>query len=344
MSNQIHFNKRTIAYLALNVFGLFIVYLLSDFITPFLGALIFFVLFRKMMNYMVDKKGWKSSTSAILIILLSFIIVLVPVITFSNLLYSKIIQIVSSPETIVGPLKVLDAKFLELTGRQLFSPEMISTMQEKLGQIIPSFISKLFVLLGNVGMMYFMLYYMLVQRDNMQKEVNNYLPFNHDNIKVLAEELESQTLSNSIGVPLIATIQGTAAGVGYWIFGMDEPIFWALITAFASIIPIAGSTLIWAPAAIILMATDSLWMGLGLAAYGAIVIINIDNIARFTIQKRFADVHPLITVFGVILGLNLFGLPGLIFGPLMLSYFIIFIKMYRSVYVNIENTTAQENK
>lgn len=344
MSNQIHFNKRTIAYLALNAFGLFIVYLLSDFITPFLGALIFFVLFRKMMNYMVDKRGWKSSTSAILIILLSFIIVLVPVITFSNLLYSKIIQIVSSPETIVGPLKVLDAKFLELTGRQLFSPEMISTMQEKLGQIIPSFISKLFVLLGNVGMMYFMLYYMLVQRDNMQKEVNNYLPFNHDNIKVLAEELESQTLSNSIGVPLIATIQGTAAGIGYWIFGMDEPIFWALITAFASIIPIAGSTLIWAPAAIILMATDSLWMGLGLAAYGAIVIINIDNIARFTIQKRFADVHPLITVFGVILGLNLFGLPGLIFGPLMLSYFIIFIKMYRSVYVNIENTTAQENK
>jgi predicted PurR-regulated permease PerM len=344
MSNQIHFNKRTIAYLALNAFGLFIVYLLSDFITPFLGALIFFVLFRKMMNYMVDKRGWKSSTSAILIILLSFIIVLVPVITFSNLLYGKIVQIVSNPETIIGPLKVLDAKFLELTGRLLFSPEMISTMQEKLGQIIPSFISKLFVLLGNVGMMYFMLYYMLVQRDNMQKEVNNYLPFNHDNIKVLAEELESQTLSNSIGVPLIATIQGTAAGIGYWIFGMDEPIFWALITAFASIIPIAGSTLIWAPAAIILMATDNLWMGLGLAAYGAIVIINIDNIARFTIQKRFADVHPLITVFGVILGLNLFGLPGLIFGPLMLSYFIIFIKMYRSVYVNIENTTALENK
>jgi predicted PurR-regulated permease PerM len=344
MSNQIHFNKRTIAYLALNAFGLFIVYLLSDFITPFLGALIFFVLFRKMMNYMVDKRGWRSSTSAILIILLSFVIVLVPVITFSNLLYGKIIQIVSSPETIIGPLKVLDAKFLELSGRQLFSPEMILTMQEKLGQIIPSFISKLFVLLGNVGMMYFMLYYMLVQRDNMQKEVNNYLPFNHDNIKVLAEELESQTLSNSIGVPLIATIQGTAAGIGYWIFGMDEPIFWAVITAFASIIPIAGSTLIWAPAAIILMAANSLWMGLGLAAYGAIVVINIDNIARFTIQKKFADVHPLITVFGVILGLNLFGLPGLIFGPLMLSYFIIFIKMYRSVYVNNTNTTAQEYK
>jgi predicted PurR-regulated permease PerM len=343
MSNHIQFNKRTIAYLALNAFGLFIVYLLSDFITSFLGALIFFVLFRRMMNYMVDKHGWRPSTSAILIILLSFIIVLVPVITLSNLLYSKIIQIVSRPETIIDPLKVLDSKMLALTGRQLFSPELILTLQQKIGQIIPSFISKLFVLLGNIGMMYFMLYYMLVQRKNMQAEVNNYLPFNHANIKLLSGELESQTLSNSIGVPLIATIQGTAAGIGSWIFGMDEPIFWAVITAFASIIPIAGSTLVWAPAAIILMATNSLWMGLGLIAYGAIVVINIDNIARFTIQKKFADVHPLITVFGVILGLNLFGIPGLIFGPLMLSYFIIFIKMYRSVYVNNESNTLHEN-
>lgn len=343
MGNQIHFNKRTIAYLALNAFGLFIVYLLSDFITPFLGALIFFVLFRKMMDYMVNQRKWRESTSAILVILLSFVIVLVPVITVSNLLYSKIVQIVSAPESILEPLQQLDAKMIELSGRQLFSPELISTLQSKIGQIIPSFISKIFVVLGNIGMMYFMLYYMLVQRDNMQKEVNNYLPFNHDNIKVLAEELESQTLSNSIGVPLIATIQGTAAGIGYWIFGMEEPIFWAVITAFASIIPIAGSTLVWAPAAIILMATNSLWMGLGLVAYGAIVIINIDNIARFTIQKKFADVHPLITVFGVILGLNLFGIPGLIFGPLMLSYFIIFIKMYRSVYLN-NDTTVQENK
>ena len=295
------------------------------------------------MNYMVDKRGWRSSTSAILIIMLSFIIVLVPVITLSNLLYSKIIQIVSRPETIIDPLNVLDSKMLALTGKQLFSPELILTLQQKIGQIIPSFISKLFVLLGNIGMMYFMLYYMLVQRKNMQAEVNNYLPFNHANIKLLSGELESQTLSNSIGVPLIATIQGTAAGIGYWIFGMEEPIFWAVITAFASIIPIAGSTLVWAPAAIILMATNSLWMGLGLIAYGAIVIINIDNIARFTIQKKFADVHPLITVFGVILGLNLFGIPGLIFGPLMLSYFIIFIKMYRSVYVNNESNTIHEN-
>jgi predicted PurR-regulated permease PerM len=166
----------------------------------------------------------------------------------------------------------------------------------------------------------------------LNKEINAYLPFELKNIKLLAGELQSQTLSNTIGVPLIALIQGTAAGIGYWIFGLADPVFWGLVTAFASIIPIAGSTLVWTPASILIIATGNFWMGLGLIAYGVLVIINIDNIARFIIQKKFADVHPLITVFGVIIGLNLFGLPGLIFGPLMLSYFFLLIKIYRNNY------------
>ena len=346
MGNHIQLNKRTLSSIALNVFGLIILFLLKDFITPFLGALIFFVLFRKMMNYLVDKRGWGAAKSAILIIILSFIIVLVPVITVSNLLFTKIGSIINNPENITHSLKVLDAKVEELTGRQLFSHDFVTLIQDKAGQIIPSFINKIFLVIGNIGIMYFVLYYMLVGRKTMQKEVYNYLPFNAQNTAILARELESQTLSNSIGVPLIATIQGTAAGIGYWIFGLDEPIFWAIITAFASIIPLAGSTLIWAPAAIILMITDSLLMGAGLAVYGGLVIINIDNVVRFSIQKKFADVHPLITVFGVIIGLSLFGLPGLIFGPLMLSYFIILVKMYRSVYVendNDNNTVPEES-
>jgi predicted PurR-regulated permease PerM len=74
------------------------------------------------------------------------------------------------------------------------------------------------------------------------------------------------------------------------------------------------------------------WPGIGLLIFGVLVIINIDNIARLMIQKKIADVHPVITIFGVIIGLGTFGLPGLVFGPLMLAYFVIFIKMYMKVY------------
>lgn len=341
MSQPIQLNKRTVAYLALNAFALFIIYELSEFITPFLGSLIFYVLFRPFMEYLVEKRKWKDSSAALLVILISFIIVLVPVFVLSNMLYSKVAAIVSNPAPLIASVQQLSERFYALTGKELVSPEMIGNLQTSAGQLIPSFIGKIFVVVGNIGMMYFMLYYMLVFRKRMQDEVNNYLPFNKDNIGVLAAELESQTISNSVGVPLIAIIQGTAAGLGYWLFGVQEPVFWGTITAFASVIPLAGSTLVWAPAALILMLTEGVWMGLGLAAYGGVVIINIDNVARFMIQKKFADVHPLITLFGVIIGLQLFGLPGLIFGPLMLSYFVIFVKMYRNNYHKTD-ATAQE--
>lgn len=332
MSQPIQFNKRNVAYFALNAFGIFIIYLLKDFITPFLGAVIFFVLFQPIMNGLTTRFKISESLSAILIILLSFLIILVPTYVLSYMLYSKLTALTANPEQLLIFLNKLDEAVLQLTGKEIFTEEIITKIQTETGKLIPELLNKIFIILGHIGIMYFILYYMLVKRNQLNKEVNNYLPFELHNIQLLAEELRSQTLSNSIGVPLIATIQGTAAGLGYWLFGVPEPLFWGIITGFASIIPLAGSTLVWAPAALFLIFTGELWFGLGLLAYGAIVIINIDNVARFIIQKQFADVHPIITVFGVIIGLNLFGLPGLIFGPLMLSYFIIFIKMYRAQY------------
>jgi predicted PurR-regulated permease PerM len=173
---------------------------------------------------------------------------------------------------------------------------------------------------------------MLINIETLHSWSQKYLPFTSENTHVLYNELNNMTLSNAVAVPLIGIIQGSAAGLGYWFFGLSEPFFWAVITAFVSLLPLIGTTLIWAPASLFLLATSSLFNGLGLMIYGVLVIINIDNISRFVIQKRFADVHPLVTVFGVILGLNLFGLPGLIFGPLMISYFILFIKIYRNIY------------
>jgi predicted PurR-regulated permease PerM len=326
------FNIRTLAYLALNAFGIFLIYLMHEFITPFLGAVMFFVLFKPLMDTMVTKWKWKEELSAIAIILLSCIIILIPVLLFSYMLYGRIADVVANPASVLNGVHIIDEKFTELTGKHIPMDDLVLKLQQQAGQVIPSFVGKIFVIASNIAIMYFILYYMLTKRNNLIREVNGYLPFTIENRKILGDELESQTLSNSIGVPLIAIIQGCCAGLGYWLFGVDQPVFWALVTAFTSILPLIGSTLVWGPAGILLIALGNTWAGLGLLAYGAIVIINIDNVARLFLQKKFADVHPIITIFGVIIGLDLFGLPGLIFGPLMLSYFVIFIKMYRKIY------------
>lgn len=326
--------KRALALIALNLFGIFIVYLLRAFITPFLGALIFSVMFTPFMDKLAYQRKWSETAAAICIIVLSFFIILIPILTLSYLLYDKVSEVANDPASLLGIIQLADERFYALFGFELFNDQLIDNVKKLAGDLIPSFLNELVWILGNIAMMYFMLFFLLVQREAIKKEINNYLPFDMNNIGVLAQELKSMTLSNAIGVPLIGVIQGTAAGIGYWIFGLPDPFFWGVITAFVSLLPIVGSTLIWLPAALFIMATGNLWMGIGMLVYGVIVVINIDNVARFIIQKQFADVHPLITVFGVLIGLDLFGLPGLIFGPLMLSYFIIFIKMYRKVYAS----------
>jgi predicted PurR-regulated permease PerM len=109
---------------------------------------------------------------------------------------------------------------------------------------------------------------------------------------------------------------------------VQDPILWSFITTVCSVIPFGGSGLIWVPLSGYLYSQGHTTDAIGLAIYCAIVVLNIDNLLRLIVLKTFADIHPLITLFGVITGLKLFGFIGLIFGPLLISYLILFIRIY----------------
>jgi len=99
-------------------------------------------------------------------------------------------------------------------------------------------------------------------------------------------------------------------------------------------VPFVGTTLIWLPIALLAFARGDTSIGYWLLLWGAVVIGSMDNVIRFILQKYMADVHPLITVFGVIVGLNLFGFVGLIFGPLLLSLFLLLIRIYNDEFIS----------
>ena len=99
-------------------------------------------------------------------------------------------------------------------------------------------------------------------------------------------------------------------------------------------IPFVGSALIWLPISIMMLVNGDYFNGTAMLLAGVLVISTIDNLLRFVLQKKIADIHPLITLFGIISGLKLFGLAGVIFGPLLLSYFFILIKFYINIKVN----------
>jgi predicted PurR-regulated permease PerM len=168
----------------------------------------------------------------------------------------------------------------------------------------------------------------------MEKWLNKFIPFKQENINRLAAETRTMVTANAIGIPVISIIQGIVATIGYWIFGVHEIALWGFLTGVFAFFPIIGTMVIWAPLVIYLYAVGLNWQATGLMIYSFAVTGNVDYLTRLTLMRRMADVHPLITVIGVIVGLGLFGFVGIIFGPLLLSYIIVLVKIYMNEFVD----------
>ena len=159
------------------------------------------------------------------------------------------------------------------------------------------------------------------------------LPFREENKKILTEEARLIIQANAIGIPLLAVIQGVFAYLGYMFFGVENALLYGILTGFASLIPVIGTVLIWGPIFIGILLKGDITAGIGMGLYGFFIIGGVDNVARFLLQKVIADIHPLITIFGVIIGIPMFGFWGLIFGPLLLSLFVLLFNMYRHDFI-----------
>ena len=315
-------------------FGCFLVYMLSPFIASFLGAIIFYVLFRPLMRFLCQRKKWKRWIASSVILLISFLVVLLPITIISYMMVPKLSLFFGDTSMIMQTIKDFDARIKTMTGIQVLSEQNLNALQAKATGFIAGFFSESLNALISIGMMYLLLFYMLQNFGVMEKTLEEFLPFNRHNVDRFSNELKAQTFSNALGTPLHALLQCFVATLGYWIFGLNEPIFWGVMTGFFSFVPVVGSAAIWLPAAAIMISNGSVIQGVSLAAYGLIVMSISDNAFMMLFQKKFANVHPLVSVLGFIIGVAIFGIPGIIFGPLLISYFLILVKIYKEEYMN----------
>ena len=144
----------------------------------------------------------------------------------------------------------------------------------------------------------------------------------------LASETDLMIRANAVGIPIICLVQGIFAAIGYLIFGVKDWGMWGFVTGVFAFFPLVGTMIIWVPLVIYLYSINQNITATGLTIYSFVITGNVDYITRLGLLKKIGNVHPMITVLGVIVGLQLFGFMGLIFGPLLISYFIILIKIY----------------
>jgi predicted PurR-regulated permease PerM len=314
------------------VIGAFLIYSLWAFVTAFLAAIMFYVLSKQPVNWLIRQRKWSNNAAATLVIIISFFIILLPISLMVGMLYKKALVVSQNTNQIIDPLRKLDIQIRDQYHFTLLSEKNLEQIQPIISNFISSLLNQGFNLLSSVAMMYFFLYFMIIHINKMEDAILLYLPFKREKISEFGDELKAETFSNAVGVPLIAIVQGIFAYVAFLFTGVNEPGFWAVLTGVASILPIIGTGLIWVPIAIYQLAQGNTWQGITLLIWGFLILGTIDNVIRFVLAKKMADVHPVVTILGVIMGLQYFGITGLIFGPLIISYFILLLKMYYMEY------------
>ena len=195
------------------------------------------------------------------------------------------------------------------------------------------------VIFINLFVTFFAVFYFLRDGKKLIEYVKRIMPINPRHRTRVFKQFEETTHAVVYGSLLIALIQGTLGGLGFWIFGVSSPLLWGLMMAIFALVPFVGTAIIWLPAAVVMIATASaagdptaVWKGIGLLLYGFFIISGIDNVLKPVLIGDRAKVHPVIILVGVLGGLTVFGFAGFIIGPLVLAVFKAFLDIYRTEY------------
>lgn len=314
--------------------GVVIFFQITSFLGGILGALTIYILVRRQLKYLINVRKMKRSFAATLITTEAIFFFLIPLALVVWLIVNKLQDINLDPQSIIAPIEDMARIIRERTGYDVLGKDTTSyiiSILPTIGQFVMGGISSFAV---NLFVLVFVLYFMLIGGQKMEDYISDILPFNKANTHDVVQEIKMIVHSNAVGIPLLAIIQGGVAMIGYWYFEVPDILITGFFTCLATVIPMIGTALVWLPIAVYMALTGNLFNGIGLAVYGTLIISQLDNLIRFVLQKKMADIHPLITIFGVVIGLSLFGFMGVIFGPVLLSLFILFVDMFKREYLD----------
>ncbi|MCA8830743.1 AI-2E family transporter [Hymenobacter pini] len=301
---------------------------LGSYITAFLGAGILYVVFRPWFQALVHRRGWNRQLVTVGLLTFAFVVIILPFTALTLMLVDRIRDYAQDTTQIMAVLHKIEQK----TGYRFTTEQNVRGLVQQsvswLSARIPSLASGLLHFLVIIGLMLFTMYFMFTQEEGFLRGLRRYLPFRSNTLRELGESLRNTVNANVLGQALIALVQAVLTGFTLQIFGVSDAVFWGTVAFFMAFIPVLGTPLVWGPAALLKFTQGHTGQGVGILLVGVIVIINIDNLLRIFLARRMGNIHPLITLAGVVLGVEIFGILGLVLGPLLLSYFIVLMGVF----------------
>ena len=300
-----------------------------------LGALILAFILRKPHLYIRDRIG--SNASAFLLTLSSIVLAILPLLIIGVAVADDARDVVKGINTSeVVDLSEVEQRVDSFTGTE-------TELQAKLASAVTSFTSGALGgvsqaldvaanLLIGLSFMLFLTYYLVRDGGDLVRWLKDLSTLPEDIEDRLVDEMANTTSAVLKGHILVAIAQGAIAGLGLWIFGVPNALFWTFVMVILSIIPIVGSMVVWIPSAIYLGLSGEVASAAGLAVYGLVVVGMTDNILRPLVVDESADLHPAAIIIGVLGGVSVFGAVGLFIGPIVLGAFKSVLKVFMNNY------------
>lgn len=316
------------------ILGGLICFHLSLFVPSLLGAITLYVITRKYNIYLQEEKNWKPWIASMVIIVGTLVVLVLPIYFIADLLIDKLGNASAYMEKFNIFIDKIHDFIYSKTNIDILSKDNLDKLKDSVGKYSTSALSGTFNTLTVIASMYFILYFMLEKPRLFERLMQSSAPLKKANVNLLGEKIRKMVMANAIGIPVVAIGQGIIALIGYLIFGAPSAILLFALTCVGSMLPIVGAAIIYVPVCIFMIAEGKVGPGLGLAAYCVIAVGLTDNLLRFTLLKKLENIHPLNTVFGIIMGINLFGFMGLIFGPILISITVLLIQVYRDEFAD----------
>jgi predicted PurR-regulated permease PerM len=328
--------NQIVRWLALGAVTLIALYLCWQMLQPFievlLWAVVLVIVFNPIHKRIVARTGapgWSAMLSCLLVIVTFLLPLTLITIAVVNEMSGMVQNLQGNIQSVLDPDSPTTGRFIRWLGQYIDINQLRSLpIAERLknmnvGGAIAGrtlgVISGLVVVIVEIFFVIFTMYYLFRDGDRLRRALREALPLEQREAREIFERTRDVISASVYGVLVIAAIQGALGGLAFWFLGLPSPLLWGVVMLFLSMIPMAGAFVVWVPAAIYLAVTQHYWQSLVLVGWGAIVIGMVDNFLRPKLVGEKTRLHELLIFFSVLGGLQIFGVLGLVLGPVVVA-------------------------
>jgi predicted PurR-regulated permease PerM len=343
---------RWVALMAATVVALYLCWaMLQPFIEVLLWAVVLVIVFmpvHRRVRARVGSPGWSAMLSCLLVV----VVILVPLTLVTLAIVREMTHIAQSLQPkpgdagagqtglagLLDPNSPYVGRALNWLGQyvdleQFNSQEFVAERLKSLGGAIAGrtlgFVGGAVGFVVEIFFVIFTMYYFFRDGERMRGAIHDLMPLDDRKAHEIIDRTQEVISASVYGVLVIALIQGALGGLAFWALGLPSALLWGVVMVFLSMIPMAGAFVVWVPAAIFLAVTGHWGKAIILTAWGALVIGSIDNFLRPKLVGEKTRLHELIIFFSVLGGLQVFGVIGLVLGPVIVAITIALLDVLR---------------